>query len=201
MSSRSSERAGGEPVTVTVARRVTPGREVEFEDWAARLTTAASRFPGFLGAGLLRPGQVGQDWHVVYRFDSAEHVAAWERSRIRRALLADGEDLMRTVGVRRISGLETWFSVPGRTAPAPPRWKMFAISVVGIYLLQLVVNAGLGRLAQPWPLPVRLALFVSIVTASMTWVVMPRVARLLQRWLYAPPRSRRGPGRRQVSAG
>jgi antibiotic biosynthesis monooxygenase (ABM) superfamily enzyme len=31
---------------------------------------------------------------------------------------------------------------------------------------------------------VRLALFVSLVTASMTWLVMPRAARLLTRWLY-----------------
>jgi antibiotic biosynthesis monooxygenase (ABM) superfamily enzyme len=26
------------------------------------------------------------------------------------------------------------------------------------------------------------------VTALMTWLVMPHVARLLQDWLYAPPR-------------
>jgi antibiotic biosynthesis monooxygenase (ABM) superfamily enzyme len=179
---------GGDPMTVTVARWVAPGREAEFEEWATRLTAAAAHFPGFLGAGLLRPGHVGQDWHVVYRFDSADRLADWERSPIRAALLAEAEHLMRTVGVSRISGLETWFSVPGRTAPAPPRWKMFAISVLGTYLLQLAVNTGLGRLAGPWPLAARLALFVSIVTAAMTWLVMPRLARLLQRWLYAPPR-------------
>ena len=69
-----------EPVTVTVARRVEPGREPEFEKWAGRLTAAAARFPGFLGAGLLRPGHVGADWHVVYRFDTPAHLAAWEQS-------------------------------------------------------------------------------------------------------------------------
>jgi len=189
MSSAMSELPGRVPMTVTVARRVAPGREAEFEDWAARLTAVAARFPGFLGAGLLRPGHVGQDWHVVYRFDSADHLAAWEQSPIRTALLADAEHLMRTTGVHRISGLETWFSVPGRTAPAPPRWKMFTISVAAIYLLQLVVNLCLGWLARPWPLPVRLALFVGIVTAAMTWLVMPRAARLFTRWLYAAPPS------------
>jgi antibiotic biosynthesis monooxygenase (ABM) superfamily enzyme len=29
-------------------------------------------------------------------------------------------------------------------------------------------------------------LFVPMVTAAMTWIVMPRLARLLQNWLYAP---------------
>ena len=183
----------GQPMTVTVARRVAPGREVEFEDWATRMNAAAARFPGFLGAGLLRPGHVGEDWHVVYRFDSAGHLAAWERSRVRATLLAAGEELMHTTGVRRISGLETWFALPGRSAPAPPRWKMFLVSVAGIYSLQVAVNVGLGRLAWHWPLVLRLALFVSIVTAAMTWVVMPRLARLLERWLYAPPRQRPRP--------
>ena len=75
-----TDRSPGEPVTVTVARRVAPGREAEFEAWAADLTVAGARFPGFLGAGLLRPGHAGGEWHVVYRFDSASHLEVWERS-------------------------------------------------------------------------------------------------------------------------
>ena len=180
--------ASGEPVTVTIARRVAPGRETEFEDWAERLTEAASHYPGFLGAGLLRPGHVGQDWHVVYRFDRADHLASWEGSPTRAALLSGGEHLMETTGVQRVTGLETWFALPGRTAPAPPRWKMFVVSALTIWALQMIVNVGLHRLTLAWPLAARLALFVSIVTATTTWVAMPRLVRLLASWLYAPPR-------------
>lgn len=82
-----SEAVGGgtanDPVTVLVARRVTPGMEVQFEDRAEELTRAASEFGGFLGAGLLRPGQVGEDWHVVYPFSSRETLAGWESSSVR----------------------------------------------------------------------------------------------------------------------
>jgi len=175
------------PMTVTVARRVAPGQEGRFERWAEQLTRVASRFPGFLGAGLLRPGHVGEDWHVVYRFDSPEHLAAWENSDVRMRMLAAGDDLMETIDVQRVSGLETWFELPGRTGPAPPRWKMFLVSVVAIYLLQVLVNTVLGVLTTGWPMVARLALFVGIVTAAMTWLVMPRAARLLSRWLYAKP--------------
>jgi antibiotic biosynthesis monooxygenase (ABM) superfamily enzyme len=174
-------------VTVTVARRVMPGGEDAFEAWAERLTAACARFPGFLGAGLLRPAHVGQDWHVVYRFDSRDNLAAWERSPVRRALLADAAHLLATTAVHRVSGLETWFALPGRTAPAPPKWKMFLVSLVAIYALQLVVNLGLAWLAGRWALAVRLILYVTVVTASMTWLVMPRLARMLAAWLYAPP--------------
>src|SRR5918995_1583974 len=84
----------GAPVTVTVARRVAPGREGEFEEWAQRLTVAASDYQGFLGAGLLRPGHVGQEWHVVYRFDSPSHLADWESSAERDALLKEADHLI-----------------------------------------------------------------------------------------------------------
>ncbi len=75
-------------VTVLVARRVVPGKEIEFEKWASELTRAASSFDGFLGAGLLQPGHVGELWHVVYRFASADELARWEQSQTRSDLLA-----------------------------------------------------------------------------------------------------------------
>jgi antibiotic biosynthesis monooxygenase (ABM) superfamily enzyme len=59
-------------------------------------------------------------------------------------------------------------------------------SVVGIYVLQLVFNVVLQPIALP--VAVRVALIAGAVTALMTWLVMPRAARLLQDWLYAPPR-------------
>jgi heme-degrading monooxygenase HmoA len=97
------------PVTVTVARRVTPGHEAEFERWAAGLTAEAARFAGFLGAGLLSPGRPGGAWHVVYRFDTAAHLTAWEESAVRAHLLAAGEAIMETT------------AVPGRAAAGAVR--------------------------------------------------------------------------------
>jgi antibiotic biosynthesis monooxygenase (ABM) superfamily enzyme len=176
-------------VTVTVARRVAPGREVEFEEWSAELTRRADRFPGFLGAGLLRPSHVGEPWHVVFRFDSPAHLRAWETSPTRAEHLAAGEELVHTTSTHRVSGLETWFALPGRTAPAPPRWKMFAVSVVATYLLQLGCNLAVDGFG--WAVPLRVALIATAVTFLMTWLVMPWAARMLQDWLYAPPRRHR----------
>ena len=179
------------PVTVLVARRVVPGREVEFERWASELTRAASAFDGFLGAGLLRPGHVGELWHVVYRFASADELARWEHSQTRSELLAHGEQVMSTSHERRMTGLETWFEVPGRTAPAPPRWKMFLVTSIVIFVLQLMLNLVLYRVVSaPIALVPRVALISFSVSALMTWVVQPQLARLLEGWLYAPRRSR-----------
>jgi len=178
----------GEPVTVTIARRVAPGREEDFAAWNDRLTAVASTFPGFLGAGMLRPSRVGEPWHVVYRFDTGGHLRTWETSPERADLMAAGEELVRATHVHRVSGLETWFELPGRTAPAPPRWKMFAVSAASIYLLNLLLSTAYGWALADWLLPLRLLAISIPVTALMTWLVMPRAARLLQNWLYAPTR-------------
>jgi antibiotic biosynthesis monooxygenase (ABM) superfamily enzyme len=174
-----------EPVTVTVARRVAPGREADFAAWCDAVTAAASVYPGHLGAGVLRPSRLGEPWHLVFRFASPQDLRAWEDSAERRRLLAAGEHLVRSTDVHRVTGLETWFALPGRTAPAPPKWKMFAVSVCGIYLLQLLLNLAVEPLGLPAAL--RVLVVAVAVTALMTWLVMPRAARLLQDWLYAPP--------------
>ena len=178
--------ARAEPITVTIARRVAPGRETDFEVWSDQVTAAAAAFPGYLGAGMLRPSRVGEPWHVVFRFDTAAHLRDWEVSPRRAELLDAGDELVRSTDVQRVTGLETWFALPGRTAPAPPRWKMFVVSVCGIYALQLALNVVLDPLRLV--LAVRVLLIAVAVTALMTWLVMPRAARLLQDWLYAPSR-------------
>jgi antibiotic biosynthesis monooxygenase (ABM) superfamily enzyme len=175
-----------EPVTVTVARRVAVGREDEFEQWSNELTRAASAFPGFLGAGMLRPSHVGEPWHIVFRFDSEAHLQDWEKSSDRAGLLAKGGDLVDSTDMHRVSGLETWFTLPGRTAPAPPKWKMFLVSATVFYLLNLTLSLTYGWSLESWPLPLHIALISVPVTAIATWLVMPRAARALRNWLYAP---------------
>jgi antibiotic biosynthesis monooxygenase (ABM) superfamily enzyme len=95
---------------------------------------------------------------------------------------------METVAVQRVTGLETWFSLPGRVGEAPPKWKMFLVSGVVIYLLQVLEYTALGRYVDEWPLGLRVLTMSFPVTALMTWLVMPQASVLLRRWLF-PVRS------------
>jgi antibiotic biosynthesis monooxygenase (ABM) superfamily enzyme len=52
--------------------------------------------------------------------------------------------------------------------------------------LQLVFNLTLGGFG--WVMPLRVGVVATAVTFLMTWTVMPWAARMLQDWLYAPPR-------------
>ena len=173
-----------EPVTVTVARRVAPGMEPEFEQWYDGIIGCASRFPGFLGAGILRPRDTGQDWHVVYRFADDAALHRWEASAERAEWLARADSFASETGVQRVSGLETWFSLLGRTAPAPPKWKMALVTLLAIVPLVLLMNVLVLPLMDGWPLVLRTLVFSVTLTGLMTWLVMPRLTRVLRRFLY-----------------
>jgi antibiotic biosynthesis monooxygenase (ABM) superfamily enzyme len=171
-----------EPITVTVARDVEPGREEDFEEWASGILHEASKFRGFLGAGILRPGPDDKTWHIVYRFKDQVSLRDWENSNTRGEWLSKADEMMEETARHRVSGLETWFELPGRTAKAPSRPKMAVVTVLAIYPIVLIY----GTLAKgiTLPFPIRVALQVLVLVILMTCVVMPRMTRLFKNWLY-----------------
>lgn len=88
--------AMAEPIpTIVVSRRVTPGKEREFERWNDRIRHAAERWPGHLGSEAQPPDAAHPDeWIIVYRFRTAEELDAWMTSDERRALLDEGDRLL-----------------------------------------------------------------------------------------------------------
>ena len=83
-----------------------------------------------------------------------------------------------------VTGLETWFTLPGRSGPPPPPWKMALVTWLTIFPLITVIVRLTGSLLADLPLVVRLGITTAIAVPLMTWVLMPRVTRLLRRWLY-----------------
>ena len=76
------------PVTVSISRSVKPGREAEFEEWESGIIEAASSFPGYQGANVLRPHpETKNEYVVIYRFDCYQRSKAWEESELRREWL------------------------------------------------------------------------------------------------------------------
>ena len=164
--------------------RVREDAEDRFEPWIARLAAIAADAPGYEGSSVL---SAGGDWFLLVRFATRDDLRRWQEAPATIAHLASAAPFaVRGEHTQERSGLETWFALPSRTAPAPPRWKMFVVSLAGIYVLQLVLNLAVTPLALP--LPLRVGLVAVAVTALMTWLVMPRLALLLQDWLYSPPR-------------
>ncbi|HET6834258.1 MAG TPA: antibiotic biosynthesis monooxygenase [Acidimicrobiales bacterium] len=175
------------PVTTTVTRRVKPGHEPFYDQFLQGVIAAASRFPGHLGVEVFRPeSATAGDYRVVYRFDTGEHLRAWLDSQERRAWLERAEPhVVGPMQTRVVTGLETWFTLPGHPATAPPPpYKMALLTWLTIFPLITLVVVALEPLLEELALVPRLALTTAVTVPIMTWLVMPRVTRLLRRWLY-----------------
>jgi len=175
------------PVTATVTRRVKPGHEAAYEEFLAGINGAAKAFPGYLGEEVFRPADgAGGEYRIVYRFDSPAHLRTWLGSGERAAWLARAEPhVAGPMRTQYLTGLESWFTLPAQPgAPPPPPYKMAVLTWVTIFPLITLVVLVSAPLIGPWPLVSRLAVTTLVTVSVMTWVVMPRVTRLLRRWLY-----------------
>jgi uncharacterized protein len=179
--------AGEGPVTATVTRRVKPGHEPFYEQFLAGIIAAASQFPGHLGVEVFRPQNATTgEYRTVYRFDTAEHLRAWLDSAERAAWIERAEPhVIGPIGTSFVTGLETWFTLPGQPGtPPPPPYKMALLTWITIFPLITVIVDITGPLLKDLPLTARLAVTTALTVPLMTWVVMPRVTRLLRGWLY-----------------
>jgi antibiotic biosynthesis monooxygenase (ABM) superfamily enzyme len=180
------------PVTVLFSRRVKPGREVDFHAWAHGVTTAAHHFPGHLSASVLEvPGS--REYHTLYSFADRASLNAWLDSEERRRWLATVNELTETKrGLQQLTGLETWFKLPGANVPTmkpPPRWKMWLVTIAALYPLLLALFGLLTPRLAGLPLPLRALVFPLVLVTVMTYAVMPVLTRLLHRWLAPRPAS------------
>jgi antibiotic biosynthesis monooxygenase (ABM) superfamily enzyme len=179
--------AADQPVTTTVTRRVKPGHESFYEQFLEGIIAAASRFPGHLGVEVVRPeSATAGEYRIVYRFDNAAHLRQWLDSDEHAAWLERAEP--HAIGPTRtsfVTGLESWFTLPGRPgAPPPPPYKMALLTWITIFPLITGIVVATRPLLKGLPLVLTLGITTAVTVPLMTWVVMPRVTRLLRRWLY-----------------
>jgi uncharacterized protein len=137
-----------------------------------------ARVCGYLGGTRLYDSQ-GLN-HLIYQFDSPSHLRAWKQSTQHRELLEEGDrysDEQHTTTDQR----HAWFHVPGRTAP--PKWKNFLLTWAAVYPTLLLVSTALTKFVPALPRPLSLAITSGVLTAVLTWVILPIVTRRARRWL------------------
>jgi uncharacterized protein len=182
-----AEQADTGPVTVSIARRVRPGREADYEAWVSGVTNVVAGFPGYQGASVLRPAAATDDAYVViYRFGSYGQCQAWERSAERAEWIGRLGPLVEGDSrVKRVTGLEFWFDLPEVPAGARPSTHKMAIAVtVAAYAIVCTLNVVVGPSLVGQPPWLRSLVFVVAQVVLLTYVVMPWMTRLLRPWLF-----------------
>jgi antibiotic biosynthesis monooxygenase (ABM) superfamily enzyme len=111
------------PLTLIVTWRVRKGQEKAFAEWPHEVTEAATAFPGHMGVNVIRTSGAGQEFVVVFRFDTYAHLRAWQASDIHLELMRKAEPL-REKDPRTVwrAGWSSGLPIPARPPPRAGRW-------------------------------------------------------------------------------
>jgi uncharacterized protein len=174
-------------VTAVICHLVKSGQESAYEQWLHDVSLVAQQFPGHAGVSFVRPADASYpEYVVILKFDCYQHLKAWLDSPIRQRWIDRVKPLVESdQKVQILTGLETWFTLPGKLVQRPPkRYKMAVLTAIAVF----AVAQSLGLLLAPslislTPL-VRSFVLTVITVFILTYVVMPRLTRLFYRWLY-----------------
>jgi antibiotic biosynthesis monooxygenase (ABM) superfamily enzyme len=173
-------------VTKIVDRIPRPGMEQQLEQAIKDLINAAMRYPGHLGVTVTRPAPpVQPGFRLVYRFDTCDHMRAWEESPEYGPLVAAANRFTQGEPQRSVlSGLEAWFTLPGKPTAPPPRGKITVLTWIGIFPL-VFAYSQLANFVLPAATPAiaRIAIVTALVVPTMAYVVGPLLTRAFRGWL------------------
>jgi uncharacterized protein len=176
------------PVSTQAIRVIKKGQEAAFEAALRDFFKKAKPIPGQLSVSVVRPlvGSTSREWGILRTFESDRHRDDFFSSGLFREF--DAYVAQFTEGpyrIQQVSGLETWFTVPGaRSIVPPPRWKMASVTFIGVYVTSNAIGLLIGahvRGLMPW---LASAIVMGVTVVVLTWVVMPLLARFFRTWLY-----------------
>ena len=172
-----------EPVTAVASFYVKAGSGTLYADLYERLVRALMTFPGFIRSELFAPiPGIQDDTVVLLSFDTREHLDAWLDSHERQRLLDEIDPYIeggRTLNI--VGGFAGWFGRPGMARVKT--WKQATIVLLAIIPISLLVTA-VRRWLLPdvnWWTAVLLGNVVGV--ALLSWVAMPFLTRVFERWL------------------
>jgi uncharacterized protein len=176
------------PIHVAITRRVRPGREAEFQSALKEFFASSFGHEGVHGASLLAPPihSPSPEFGILRSFANARErdefysspmFQAWE-ARIQP--LTDGKPVY-----RELTGLEAWFRSPRNP---PPRWKMALLTWLAVWPVSMAMSAVLKPLlSQRVPGFIYSGAIAGGIVVVLSWVAMPLLVKLTQRWLLGHP--------------
>ncbi len=177
-------------ITTIIRAHIKPDKVQEYERWLHGINEDATQFGGFQGATILRPNDGSHshpEYVVVVRFATYSDLRRWEHSPQFAEWQRRLEPLLEgNLAVDSLTGMETWFTLPGHTVVVPPpKYKMAIVATLGAAPFVLVVIPLLVQYLHGVLPSIGISIVILLVMSfAMTWVTMPLLTRLVRRWLY-----------------
>ncbi len=177
-----------DPITLAVTDHVPTAAKARYEVLVEELHRLFEAQNGFLSADTVRHSRPHQiEYTVLSRWSDETAVTLWRQNPTIRGKL---DQIKAITGgpaqhVQAI-GLGMWVDHAEGTAPQlPPAWKRTAMSVVAVYpmliLLMMVSSPIIGGLPQL----LQVLMIVIVLSALLTWPIMPWLSKVLRPWLMA----------------
>lgn len=178
-----------QPVTALVRRRIKPGQEARFEELMQEFIAFVLRQPGHLGINVLRGAPDSREYTVLDRFATPDDRRRFTGS-------SEYRDWMQRLGavssdcpeVQELGGLAFWFDLPHRPPSGPPKVKMALLTLLGVYPLSIWYPRLVAVLMPGQPAWARGLIIATLMVVTLTWIVMPALSRLFERWLFPQDR-------------
>lgn len=169
------------PIHVAITRKVLPGKEEEFKEALRRFLGESFLHGGVQGAGMITslPGTDTSEIGILRTFADEAERDAFYQSKLFKEWEVYAATLTEKPNYRQLTGLEAWF----RSPVAPPRWKMAVATLCGVYPTSLLLSFTIGPHIQTLSLVIRTLIIAAAMVGLLTWLVMPRVTKMLQPWL------------------
>lgn len=158
----------------------------EYLAWQREAADLAGTFPGYQATEVYPPPEGEDEWVAIVHFDDHDTLQAWLDSPERAAWVAR---LTHPASDFRIHTMPTGFGtwVAGQTASGVriPHWKSFLLVLLGLYPVVMLLTLVVSPRTEPLGLALAMLAGNVLSVATLEWVVMPLLNRLLGPWLEA----------------
>ncbi len=172
------------PMTIVEGRTIKPGRENDFYAWVHRALATSERYPGSQSVTILTLGkEQSAVRYIVHSFVDETTGRAWMQSGERAKLMQDAAAFS-TPYTQTSSGPEAWFTLPDVTNVAPPKWKLFLVTIPSAYVASTAVVLILNTFLRGWPFLLTNVIATVFLSFVLTYIGLPVSTRILHSWLY-----------------
>ncbi|MBP2134480.1 antibiotic biosynthesis monooxygenase (ABM) superfamily enzyme [Methanomicrobium sp. W14] len=173
-------------ITQIKTHHLKKGRREEFEKELSRLSEIFSNLPGYCGANFFKScDEKDSDYTVVLKFRSKKDYDNWNGSPEKRWWIQREKELtVSPPDFYTVSGLESWFTLPGNRILKPPRkYKQAAVTWLAVCILAVLTpleNTVFGS----FPFIVQKMIDTAILVTLLSYALMPALTRVFSFWLY-----------------
>jgi len=164
--------------TVVSSRAIRAGHEKSFDAWAERICACASRAAGHINT--VRLGQTQGLQHLLFQFTGQPEAERWKGSEEFGLLTAEADKF--STGLDQVkAGIGVRFELPSEASAA--KWKRFVTTWIAVFPVLLTISSLVRLVLKDMPQVVQLIPSSLLLTASLQWIILPRLQRWSRAWV------------------